>query len=231
MVADDHVCASFQISTFDIYFDALAPSSLLISLLQYYHHYSRVFKLQEQHLPLFILHYPLFHILEMPFGYKCSKCGDAHREEFVHDVVVKIHNVYVKGVYDGCGGVEIQVESNTPSFSSTILAYHTQFASDLEKWNIPKDALLATEIYCNGQVQQEPTRQLQMYLLQQQPQSRYCIPPPHVRIQEALHVWHLASLPKALPNNNTNKSSSTVASSPLSSSNVMNIPKKSRASR
>jgi hypothetical protein len=62
--------------------------------------------------------------------------------------VVKIDNVYVKGVYDECGGVEIQVESNTPTYCSTILAYPTQFAPGLEKWNIPHDSLLATEIYC-----------------------------------------------------------------------------------
>jgi hypothetical protein len=139
----------------------------------------------------------------MPLGYQCSNCGDAHKEEFVHDVVVKIANVYVKGVYDECGGVEIQVESNTPTYCSSILAYPMQFAPDLEKWNIPHDSLLATEIYCNGKVHQEPTRQLQMYLLKQKQQSRYCIPP-HVRIQDALHVWHLASLPKALPSNNKN---------------------------
>jgi hypothetical protein len=36
-----------------------------------------------------------------------------------------------------------------------------------------------------------------MYLLKQKQQSRYCIPP-HVRIQDALHVWHLASLPKGI---------------------------------
>jgi hypothetical protein len=69
----------------------------------------------------------------MPFGYQCSKCGDAHKEEFVHDVVVKIDNVSVKGVYDECGGVEYQVESNTPTYCSTILAYPMQFAPDLEK--------------------------------------------------------------------------------------------------
>ena len=123
--------------------------------------------------------------------------------------------------------VALKFKSNPTllAFSSSILAYHAQFASDLEKWNIPKDALLATEIYCNGKVQQEPTRQLQMYLLQKQQESRYCIPPPHVRIQEALHVWHLASLPKALPSDKTTNKSS-IASSPLSSSNAMNIQKK-----
>jgi hypothetical protein len=36
-----------------------------------------------------------------------------------------------------------------------------------------------------------------MYHLKQKQQSRYCIPP-HVRIQDALHVWHLASLPKGI---------------------------------
>jgi hypothetical protein len=181
-------------------------------------------KQQQHNSSPFLYSTLLFHTIKMPFGYQCSKCGDAHKEEIVHDVVVKIANVYVKGVYDECGGVEIQVESNASTYCSSILAYPMQFAPDLGKWNIPHDSLLATEIYCNGKVHQEPTRQLQMYLLKQKQQSRYCVPP-HVRIQDALHVWHLASLPKALPSNNKN-THTAATSSPLSSSNIMNIPKK-----
>ena len=84
MAVDDHV-PLFKICLHHI---IMITFGAIIDLIADCHH-------QEEHSSyknssLYSISLLLFHILKMPFGYKCSKCGDAHREEFVHDVIVKI---------------------------------------------------------------------------------------------------------------------------------------------
>lgn len=166
----------------------------------------------------------------MPFGYTCNKCGDVHNNDsdFVRSCVVRIANVYVKGEYDGCGAVEIKVETTNTGFehsssnhtTDVVYAYHEQFSKNFAKWQV-EDALLASEIYCQGICEENPSRSLHAFLRQEkdQGQEHYCAPK-DIRIQESLHMWHLASLPKALPSSNK-----TTTNLRALSMNSMNIPK------
>ena len=120
---------------------------------------------------------------------------------------MKIADVYVRGEYDGYGGVEINVTSNSgfgdSPAKSTVMAYHEQFREYFEAWQISGEALLATEIYCEGQAGEghHPAHSLRAFLLKKtdpfEGKDRYCAPK-EIRVQTSLHLWHLASLPKAM---------------------------------
>lgn len=143
------------------------------------------------------------------------------------DCVVLIASVYVQGEYDGFGGVEIHVDSNTGYGNDdkhVVHAYLEQARNVWQRWSIDEDSLLATEIYCNGKAGEghHPARSLEAFLLKKddpfQGQDRFCAPE-GIRVQESLHVWHLASLPKAMPSNNNRNLCER-------SMNSMNVPKK-----
>lgn len=166
------------------------------------------------------------------FGYACNsnKCGD-HQDDFdyITPCVVRVGNVYVKGEYDGFGGVVIDVDTNTGYGSPkkrTVYAYHEQFRSSWFTWNIDKESLLATEIYCNGKAGHHPARSLQAFLLKKEDpfdgNGRFCAPK-GVRIQDSLHVWHLASLPKALSSTTTRIEKKSLCEMSM---NTFNVPKK-----
>jgi len=80
------------------------------------------------------------------FSYSCNKCGGKSQFDWMPTVVVKIgKDVYVRGTYDGYGRVEVQGPEG-----KALNVYPTQFRGFFSGWNVPEDALLAFQIYCDG---------------------------------------------------------------------------------
>lgn len=88
------------------------------------------------------------------FSYACTKCGVKDCFDFMEEVVVKVDMddsiVHVKGTYDGFGNVRIPVRGQ----DDPVLAVPEQHEWQMKMKNPSNGSLLlATDIYCNGELQ------------------------------------------------------------------------------
>ena len=122
------------------------------------------------------------------FSYECSKCGHHDQFDWMDECVVKVGDKYVLGVYDGYGGVEIEVKKpKDDTNGKSILAYHQQFKEYFDSWGVDRkdatrtncfkdgdraEALFATEIYCHSADSTPPPSSSPMMMMKSMQRSR-----------------------------------------------------------
>ena len=88
------------------------------------------------------------------FSYVCSKCGEHSQFDWITECVVKMGELYVKGQYDGYGGVEVEVVSPSEGAKHrkrSVRAFLEQHREFFNSWDLTKDDLVCSKIYCDGE--------------------------------------------------------------------------------
>lgn len=159
------------------------------------------------------------------FSYSCTKCGDKAQHDWANCCVLKIGGVYVRGYYQMYGGVKIQVATKDGK-ETTVMAYHEQFREYFDCWDLSSDALLATEIYCDGDGDQDELILLCQFRGAERAamlssltkggrqeeegdgSERFCAPE-GIAILDILDESMLEDLPKAVPSKENTKDTGT----------------------